>query len=320
MMTPWEQSRWAQLREAAVAGRLPHGLLFCGPTDAGQSELAAELAGYLLCSAANAEQACGDCRSCRLRVAGTHPDLRRIGLLERDDGRLKTEIGVEQVRELGQWFSLTAQLGGCQVAVLEPADRLNVNAANALLKTLEEPAANRFLLLVSDAAVRLPATVRSRCQRVELSLPQRQTGLDWLIAQGSKSAEAERALRLADGNPRRALSLIEAGGLPRADAVLHDLQGLASGREIATQVAQRWLADAPEERLALAVRWVAAQGGLPASDKGRLTPQTDFLKLAQWVGQVNEARRRWPAPLRHELLLTGLLLAWQQASANRRTG
>lgn len=175
-MAPWEQPLWARLLEGVSKGRLAHGLLFCGPTDAGQAQLASSLADYLICAEPAADQACGRCRSCHLRQAGTHPDLRRVGLLERDDGRLKTEIGVDQIRELGQWLNLTAQFGGNQVALIEPAERLNVSAANALLKTLEEPAENRFLLIVTDAIDRLPATVRSRCQRVELRLPDRATG------------------------------------------------------------------------------------------------------------------------------------------------
>ena len=317
-MAPWEQPLWARLLEGVSKGRLAHGLLFCGPTDAGQAQLASSLADYLICAEPAADQACGRCRSCHLRQAGTHPDLRRVGLLERDDGRLKTEIGVDQIRALGQWLNLTAQFGGNQVALIEPAERLNVSAANALLKTLEEPAENRFLLIVTDAIDRLPATVRSRCQRVELRLPDRATGLAWLQAQGLDDQQASRALQLANGNPRRALALQQAGGVQRAEEVWRDLRALAARREMPTRVAQRWLADAPEERLSLAVRWIAtdAGSGLQAGgDKGRLTPQADFHKLAAWARLANEARRRWSAPLRHELLLTGLLLSWQEHSA-----
>ncbi|MBD8527689.1 DNA polymerase III subunit delta' [Pseudomarimonas arenosa] len=312
-MTPWEQPVWTRLLESLAQQRLAHGLLFCGPADGGQAELAARLAEYLLCSQRVDGAACGTCRSCHLRLAGSHPDLRRIRLLERDDGRLKTEIGVEQIRELSQWLSLTAQFGGAQVALIEPADKLNVSAANALLKTLEEPASNRFLLLVTDATDRLPATVRSRCQRVEVRLPPADTGLQWLHAQGVSAADAERALKLADGNPRRALILRQDGGLQRADEVWRDLGALSTGRELPTRVAQRWMADAPEDRLSMAVRWVCAQAK-SSGEKGRLTPQADFHKLAAWVQQANEARRRWSAPLRHELLLTGLLLSWQESN------
>lgn len=316
MITPWEQPLWARLLEASAENRLAHGLLFCGAAEAGQSQLAAQLAAFLTCIQPLEGAACGQCRSCHLRQAGSHPDFRRIGLLERDDGRLKTEIGVEQIRELGQWLNLTAQFGGRQVAVIEPAERLNVNAANALLKTLEEPAENRFLLLVTDTAERLPATVRSRCQKVELKLPNRQAGLDWLQSQGVKDEQASRALQLADGNPRRAVALHQNGGLQRADEVWRDLKALAARRDLPTRVAQRWLADAPEERIGAAVRWIAADAGSRHSDvgdKGRLTPQPDFHKLASWAQQANDARRRWSAPVRHELLLTGLLLSWQES-------
>lgn len=313
-MAPWELVVWERLSAARAAGRLGHGLLFCGPAEAGQGRLARRLAEGLLCSQPKQGSACGECRSCRLIAAQTHGDLRVVTLQERDDGRLKTEIGVEQIRELGSWFSLTAQLGQAQVALIDPADRLNLSAANAVLKTLEEPAPGRYLLLVSDQLQRLPATVRSRCQRVELRLPEHGEALDWLAAQGIATSEAERALALGEGNPRRALELLANGGVRRCDEVMADLQAVAAGRETPTAVAQRWMAEHTDARLQQAVRLVRdlGLGRAAGTTRAGLTVSGDFHKLAEWSRQADRARGLMSAPLRHELLLTELLLSWKR--------
>lgn len=318
-LAPWEQRLWQRLAGARAEGRLAHGLLFCGPAEAGHAALAARLARALLCQQPNpAGEACGECRSCRMMAGQTHADLRHITLLERDDGRLKTEIGVEQIRELGQWFALTPQFGRGQVALIDPADRLNLSAANAVLKTLEEPAPERYLLLVCDQLQRLPATVRSRCQRVELVLPARAEALQWLREQGGAAEASERALDLADGNPRRALGLLQAGGLARVDEVLRDLHGVAGGHDTPTSVAQRWMADQPDERLQHAVRWVRDAGLRRArGQSGGLTVPAEFNKLAAWSVQADRARALLPVPLRHELLLTDLLQAWALVARKR---
>lgn len=312
----WHGEAWQRLMAAHGAGRLGHGLLFCGPAELGQRELAERLAAALLCEQAQPGDACETCRACRLRMAGTHADLKRVGLLERDDGRLKSEIGVEQIRDLGAWFALTPQLGRAQVAVLDPADQLNVAAANALLKTLEEPLPGRYLLLVSPRVERLPATVRSRCQRIELRLPSPAEARAHLLGHGLAVELAEEALAVAGGHPGLALRLAQGGGLELRRSVLAELSALASGRASAGAVAAQWMADQPEARLRFAAEAVRdlgrAQLAAAAAPPG-LTVRADFHKLAQWYERANQAREWLTVPLRHELLLTELLQAWRSA-------
>lgn len=310
---PWLAAPWARLLATWRGGRLGHGLLFGGTPGLGQGVLALRLAAVLLCEAPNDEGACGECRGCRLRLAQTHPDIRQVSLLPREDGRLKTEIGVEQIRELSAWFSLTPQFGRAQVAVVDPADKLNTAAANALLKTLEEPAPGRYLLLVADAPQRLPATVRSRCQRFELALPSIDEARSWLQAQGHPPGAAVRALHFADGHPGEALALLQEQGLQRCEEIGAQLAALAQGRLSATTMAQQWLADgSAETRLHLLARLLRRLGWQRhgVGDDG-LTVQTDFHKLAAWSRRVDQVRALYSAPLRHELLLIDLFQEWR---------
>ncbi len=210
MNDSWHPDVEKGLLTALGAGRLGHALLICGMPGIGKRELAGRLAQYLLCSAAptHALQPCGECKACWLYAAGNHPDLLSV----RPDEPGKA-IRVDRVRELGAALALTAQLAGNRVGIIDPAHAMNANAANSLLKSLEEPPARTYLLLVSDYPARLPATVRSRCQRIALSRPAEAAALGWL-ERTLDPAEARRWLSIARGAPLRAADL--AAGEARA--------------------------------------------------------------------------------------------------------
>lgn len=316
-LASWQQPVWDNLHGALVAGRLGHALLIAGSARLGKRALAERLAARLLCATPGTDGfACGQCRSCQLLAAGSHPDRRAVGLLERDDGKLKTEIGVEQMRELGGWFALTPQLGHAQVALIEPADLLNASAANALLKTLEEPLPERYLVLVSARPHRLPATIRSRCQRLDLRVPAASEARAALDAAGIGAAQAEEALAAADGHPGLALRYIEDGSLPLRREVRDELAALADGRLRAAQLAPRWAQDRPALRLQLAAECVREFGrkrAAVATTPAGLTALGDFPKLAAWFDRANRVREQLAAPLRHELLLAELLADWGAA-------
>ncbi|MFO7642692.1 MAG: DNA polymerase III subunit delta', partial [Candidatus Competibacteraceae bacterium] len=162
---PWHEPLWRQFQQSRAAGRLPHALLLAGPAGLGKLAFAKRLARALLCETPDVEgDACGRCRSCRLFQAGSHPDYRMEQPVE--EGKA---IRIDPIRELCGFLGFTAQYGGYKIALLEPADRLNLNAANSLLKTLEEPPGDCLLLLVTAHPARLPATVRSRCQKVSFA-------------------------------------------------------------------------------------------------------------------------------------------------------
>lgn len=220
---PWHDDAWAAL-QARVAERLPHALLLVGDAGIGKRRFADAFAAGLLCSAPRQGHGCGHCKSCVLVAAGTHPDLltvvpeaMRAGFDGEADpeaaGKKKKpsrEIRVDEIRALIAFAARTAQFGGRRVVVIDPAQAMNSNAANALLKTLEEPGAGTVLLLVSDQPARLAATIRSRCQLLRLPTPAPAEAQQWLAAELKQSGQdAGRAVALlaAAGNPTRALQL-----------------------------------------------------------------------------------------------------------------
>jgi len=322
---PWQQRAYSAAVASLAQGRLAHGLLLVGPPQLGKGAVAEALAQRILCSAPRSDGfACGDCRSCVLFAAQTvglattqaHGDLQRIGLEPNDKGdKLRTEITVDQVRRLGQWFSLSALFGGAKVAIVAPADLLNTAAGNALLKTLEEPLPGRFLLLVSARPGRLPATVRSRCQRIEFRVPAPDEAIAWMRAQGADPAQAAAALAAARGNPGLALAWLADGGLRLRAEVRDALAALAMGRASPVETAQAWLSgDAAALRLRFAAELALerARHGLAAGgDALGLTAPSDFPKLSAWFDGINRLREQLGAPLRHDLVLAGLLLDWR---------
>jgi len=316
--SPWERAGFENALAALSEGRLAQALLSVGPVHMGKGEVAEVLAQRLLCSAPGSDNlACGRCRSCQLFAARTHGDIQRVSFEPNDKGdKLRSEITVDQVRRLGQWFSLTPALGGAQVAVIDPADAMNAAAANALLKTLEEPSSNRFLLIVTSKPGRLPATIRSRCQRLEFRVPGRDDAAAWLRTRGFADADIELALDAARGQPGIAAAWLANGSLPLRREVLGDLNAIAAGKKSPIDLAQRWLGDDQGElrlRFAadLALDAAASRVGARVADRAGLTVPADFTKLSAWFDAVNRTREQLRAPIRNDLVLAGLLREWR---------
>jgi DNA polymerase-3 subunit delta' len=222
----------APLADALVRAR-SHALLVQGPAGVGQLELAIRLAQSWLCEAAAPGQvACGQCAGCKLFASGTHPDFQLLlpealdasareslglpvdeaeapGSGKAGKAKPSREIKVEAVRKLLAFAQATSARGRAKVVVIFPAEALNGVAANALLKTLEEPSGVlRFVLASHDSAALLP-TIRSRCQPLTLKLPERSAGQAWLAAKGVEGAEG--LLAATGGRPQQALAWYEAG-------------------------------------------------------------------------------------------------------------
>jgi DNA polymerase III subunit delta' len=219
-MFTWNDKIWESIR--GQVDRLPHAVLIQGPAGVGKLALAEQLATRLVCEAPTSDgAACGRCDGCRWAASGNHPDLRRIEpdahavqRSEADDNAPRTERGtrgakpsleikIDQVRELADFLYLGSHRGRRRVAIVHPAEAMNVHAANALLKGLEEPPPGASFLLVSHQPARLLPTIRSRCVVVAVPRPPEQTALDWLAAQG-QSTDAARWLAFAGGSPRAA--------------------------------------------------------------------------------------------------------------------
>ncbi|HEY3460686.1 MAG TPA: DNA polymerase III subunit delta', partial [Casimicrobiaceae bacterium] len=182
---PWQKAALHELR--ARRTRWPHAVLLHGPEGIGKRILAHTLARALLCEAPRPSvEACGECPSCRYIAAGQHPDLRIVEPIEVDDDEVKRVewIVVDRIRDVNAWAAITSHRGRAKVALFVPAERMNAAAANALLKTLEEPPPDTHFLLVSHQPGRLPATIASRCQRIAAPRPTVEEGCAWLQARG----------------------------------------------------------------------------------------------------------------------------------------
>ena len=240
-MFKWNENIWESLRRQI--DRLPHAVLIQGPEGVGKLELAERLAARLLCESPTQDsEACGRCDGCRWVAAGSHPDLRRIEpdvlsqvapigeeleTESRSARRAKpsADIRIDQIRELADFLYMGSHRARRRVAIVHPAEAMNVHAANALLKGLEEPPAGAIFLLVSHHPARLLATIRSRCIVVSVSRPEKPAALEWLESAMPKS-DAARWLAFSGGAPRVAEQI--ANG-PKGELLAPYLSALARG-------------------------------------------------------------------------------------------
>ncbi len=252
---PWLEPLWQRLLE--TKSRPSQALLIAGPRGVGKSALAHAWAQTLLCERPAASgEACGQCVACHWFEAGTHPDYRVLTLREKEgkegESRMATTIEVEQAREAVDFVQMSTHRAGRRVVVVEPADSLNLAAANALLKVLEEPPLNTSFLLVSDQPRRLLPTIRSRCTRVDVGLPPQNQALAWL--QGTQGDEAEQRLALAGGAPLIAQAYAESDELEERREIL---EGLSSPHRLdPVGLGERWKAVRPQTWHGLAYKWL----------------------------------------------------------------
>lgn len=307
---PWHAGAWARLQARRGRNALPHALLVCGATGLDKRGFVRRFVQGLLCTQPVAGEACGQCRSCLLLSAGTHPDLVELTCGLRKDGTSRSEIVVDQIRDLSARLAMNSQFGGWQIACIDPADAMNAAANNALLKTLEEPSSQTLLILLADAPWRLAQTIRSRCQRVEFHLPTAEQGLAWLQAEGV--GDAALALQAAGGNPGLARDWSRDGALERRSEVRKDLAALAAGRGEPVAVVKRWLADEPAQRLWFAAQAVADERAAQVmQDKPPLGSALGGEGLERWYAAANRTRESLRGPLRDDLLVLELLARWR---------
>jgi DNA polymerase-3 subunit delta' len=304
-MHPWNEPILEQFK--ARLARLPHALLIHGAPGVGKLELAERMTQLLLCEHADAaRRPCGQCDACRWFVIGNHPDFRRVEpealakmpleSAEAEEGggeasparRTKQpslQIKIEQVRELADFLNLRSHRGGRRVALVHPAEDMNENAANALLKGLEEPPAGAMFMLVSDRPARLLPTIRSRCVAMAVPLPPKDVALKWLAAQNVK--DAERWLAYAGGAPLRALDYAaEAPLLERllqSPGIVEDREGI----ERLTEALQKIAYDRAFSAFGLPPKY--RTGKTAASPAQALA----WIRYARWMGE-NRALSRHP--------------------------
>ncbi len=249
---PWQADLWRSLTAREAAGRLPHALLFYGPRGMGKWHLAKAFANYLLCEArAAGGQPCGQCRGCMLFAAGNHPDFTVCA--PEEEGK---SIPIDTIRTLTAQLAMTSQYSGYKVVLLNPADKMNIPAANSLLKTLEEPTPRTVLILITSQIDTLLPTIRSRCQKILFARPPRDLARAWLAAQCPLAQpEADLLLSLADDAPLRALEYAQTELLQQRADLLKVLDQLARGKTHPVAAVEVSKEVRPEALLGWLTRW-----------------------------------------------------------------
>jgi DNA polymerase-3 subunit delta' len=317
-LMPWQHGSWAQLWSAL--DRLPHSLLFSGPVGLGKNRIAQRFANSLLCeSPAKDGTPCGTCKSCHLLSVGNHPDF-RITTIEED----ASGIAVDQIRELITYLSLRPHTANRRVVILTPAEAMNINAANSLLKVLEEPPADSVLILVSHRSQLLSATIRSRCSRIEFRPPSSGDAESWLEEQGVKPDDIPDLLAAAGGAPLRAAELSQLGFAKAQEMMISDLQALQSGAGDPVECALRW----KEMGAEFCLSWFSGlladliqTGSVPGASRhlnnpslgksvGLLAANSREETLFGLLDQVVESTRLAKTPLDDTLLIEDILIGW----------
>ncbi len=329
---PWQRPFWGSLQQARRSGRLHHALLITGLAGIGKAWFARALAQSLLCSQPDsAGTPCGECRNCHWLRVGNHPDYR---ILEPDPESKSGEIKIDAVRDLSQSESLSAQAGGYKLTVIAPAERMNHYAANALLKTLEEPTSSSLFVLLSTRPNALPATVRSRCQHIHFPVPAEDLALAWLTRRWSSDLDCLLTLRLANGAPLAALDLMDSDMLRRREALLNEFLELGRGGGNPVSCAAAWMKLDLPLLLDWMGAWVADMLRLEAGQgQARLTNPDHGGALAEQAGRVHAAslHRYWQrlteartqlsgSNLNPQLVLETLLSHWHYIGAREHHG
>lgn len=295
---PWLAEAEAQLREAITQDRLSHALLITASPGQGGEWLAYWLAAHFYCEQALEQRPCGGCRSCRRVMADEQPDCLVLRPIE--DSK---EIRVDQVRDLTAEFALTAYGAGRKVAIVSPAEKLNRAAANALLKTLEEPTPGSVLILVSGEAKRLPPTVQSRCTRIRIAPPSETASVQWLQSQRDDSIDWRRVLAVIGANPLTALEVDSAAIVALYDETVRALERAKSGNLDAIETAEIWGKEHYGWRIACMEHWLLQQLRQCVA-----TDQTDFAaRLLDLHEPLREARQWIDSPINKPLALERLL-------------
>jgi DNA polymerase-3 subunit delta' len=324
---PWLADAQRRVRAALAARRLPHALLLLSAPGLGAEYLANWLTALALCQSSDSRP-CGACVSCQLLRADTHPDAYVVRLEENAQ-----QIKIDQVRGLIDSLTLKSYRGGYKVGVVEAAEALNASAANALLKTLEEPTADTLLILIARPTHRLPATIASRCMRLSVAAPPAPAALAWLRdrspAESAAAHSWDAALALAGGAPLLALEL-DAAGLAALDSDMQEsLRQLTLGSVDVTLLADRWIKSDLGLRIAWLENWITRRvytglGAAPSHQSAepvRLPAallKAKIRALFELLDAARELRRLASTSMNQQLALEALLLGGRAAFANSR--
>lgn len=320
---PWQQAIWQGLFSRHKTGKLPHALLFTGPAGMGKQHLARAFAQAVLCDSPHDEGfACQSCHSCQLFKAGNHPDYHWLS--PEEEGK---SLNVDQIRALSGSQALKAQYSGYKVLVLHPADKMNANAANALLKTLEEPTPGTLIILCSSHPGALLPTIRSRCQLLTFKPPVASKELNaWVTQQVNNTEKPELLLSLAGGAPLAAIALVEEGHLNSRKLLFDGFEALRKTQSDPVILAENTLKYGLEPALNWLYGWYADMIRLKTAsmEEGLLNPdllprlqalteRVDLRGLHMQLQHVQASISQARSQANAQLLLEDIFIAWAQA-------
>jgi len=330
-LLPWQQQDWEHLQDYITQQRVPQALLISGKKGLGKQHLANQFAYSLLCAKPQADGlACGQCHSCLLLSAETHPDF----IVEKPDEPGKS-ITVDQIRRLCVRLSLKPQFDSYRVVMINPADAMNTNAANAFLKCLEEPAERTVIMLISEKYQALPATIVSRCQKIALTIPDREILTAWLQQQKPECVSCDIAilLDLAQQAPLLALKYADDDTLSLRNTCFNAWIEIAQRRSHPVIVAEHWQQLPGSSLMFWMTSWVVDMIKCRYHVKPPLLYNPDLNKSLQALSQRLElkglyklydllliSRRRLETTINKQCLFEEILIQWFQLNQSTHHG
>jgi DNA polymerase-3 subunit delta' len=329
---PWNQDVWNKLN--GLRTHLPNALLIKGAAGIGKLDMAFNYAQSLLCEAPeNEDIPCCQCNSCHWFEQGTHPDFRLVqpdalndseDIAEKESGKKPSrEISVDQIRALSGFANLSAHRGGYRIVLVHPAESMNNNSANALLKTLEEPNDKLLFILVTHKSQQLLPTILSRCLSITVTTPSLKSGIEWLKKQNVKNPE--KVLAQAGFAPLQALQLAEDGEWTeegnllisaiqkptQMDALVLAEKLQRSAPALVIHCLQQWCYDLNCVKLTGQVRYFPEQ----ADTLKNLSENISSMRLLGFHTELQTAMREAYHPLNAKLQFESVFLAYRQIFA-----
>ncbi|MDY6840365.1 MAG: DNA polymerase III subunit delta' [Pseudomonadota bacterium] len=333
---PWLSRAWQTVQSRVAEDRLPHALILAGERGVGKRAWAEAVGGLLLCDQPlNRESgepvACGHCKQCELLAAASHPDIR---VYAPEKSRM---VKVDQVRTLSSFAVASPQVAQHKVAIIDRADQLNINAANALLKTLEEPLPDVTLILLQESGRPVLPTIRSRCQTLTVPVPADSQAMQWLASRVRELPEDTRpspdtlakALMLAGNAPRLALDYATGDFIGLRDTALDRFKEFMKSRIPVGEAARAFKAMGLEDTLWLFETWAADLARLIAGGNAKDIEAADMLgflarttpawRAHELLDMVKDSRAAGVYNASPELEASRLLIAWQKLMPVKRS-
>lgn len=316
---PWQLEQWQSCQHAMLLQRVPQALLIKGATGIGKLHFAQQLAAALLCEQRTAQGfACGECHSCTLFQADTHPDF--ISIQPEEPGKT---IGIDAIRSVLLKLALKPQYPQYRVVLFPSAELLTTASANAFLKCLEEPSDRSVIMMVTALPERLPATIRSRCQQLQLHKPETAIALDWL--QQHATAQPQLLLDMARGAPLLALEYAKQNLIEVRAQCFDEWWQVATHKQNPSMVAERWQKLAAQELLDWVTSWVVDlikcsytqdlklfYNSDLVSRLQELRKQLNLQKLFAYYTLLLAAKKKCHTTLNKQLQFEAILIEWSE--------